>query len=47
MGEIRWIVERTINWLKGLRPIWVRYDRRLDVREVWTTLAACVTCCIL
>ena len=30
LGKVRWVVERTISWLKGLRRMRVRYDR-LDV----------------
>lgn len=44
LGKVRWVVERTISWLKGLRRMRVRYDRLLVVREAWATLAACVIC---
>lgn len=44
LGKTRWVVERTIAWIKGLRRMRVRYDRLLDVRNAWTTLAACVVC---
>src|SRR5918994_638175 len=27
LGKIRWVVERTISWLKGLRRMRIRYDR--------------------
>ena len=27
LGKVRWVVERTISWLKGLRRLRVRYDR--------------------
>ena len=27
LGKVRWVVERTISWLKGLRRMRVRYDR--------------------
>ena len=29
LGRIRWVVERTISWIKGLRRMRVRYDRSL------------------
>jgi transposase len=44
LGRVRWVVERTISWLKGLRRMRVRYDRLGVIRDAWTTLAASVIC---
>jgi transposase len=44
LGKVRWVVERTISWLKGLRRLRVRYDRLGVVQDAWTTLAASVIC---
>ncbi len=44
LGKVRWVVERTISWLKGLRRMRVRYDRLAVVQDAWDTLAACVIC---
>jgi transposase len=44
LGRIRWVVERTISWLKGLRRLRVRYDRSDIIIDAWTTLAASVIC---
>jgi transposase len=44
LGKVRWVVERTISWLKGLRRIRVRYDRLRVLQHAWTTLAAAVIC---
>jgi transposase len=44
LGKARWVVERTISWLKGLRRMRVRYDRLGVVQEAWNTLAASVIC---
>jgi transposase len=44
LGKIRWVVERTISWLKGLRRMRVRYDRLGVIQDAWTTLAASVIC---
>ena len=44
LGKVRWVVERTISWLKGLRRMRVRYDRLGVIRDAFTTLAACVVC---
>jgi transposase len=42
LGKVRWVVERTIAWLKGLRRLRVRYDRLGMMVDAWTTLAASV-----
>lgn len=44
LGTIRWVVERTIAWLKGLRRMRIRYDRLLVIQHAWNTLAASVIC---
>lgn len=44
LGKVRWVVERTISWLKGLRRLRIRYDRSAVIQDAWNTLAACVIC---
>lgn len=44
LGKVRWVVERTISWIKGLRRLRVRYDRLQVIQNAWTTLAAAVVC---
>ena len=44
LGKVRWVVERTISWLKGLRRLRVRYDRLGVIQEAWNTLAGSVIC---
>ena len=44
LGKVRWVVERTISWLKGLRRMRIRYDRLRAIQEAWNTLAASVIC---
>jgi transposase len=44
LGEVRWVVERTISWLRGLRRLRVRYDRLGVIMDAWATLAAGVIC---
>lgn len=44
LGRVRWVVERTISWIKGLRRMRVRYDRSGTTIDAWTTLAAAVIC---
>lgn len=42
LGKVRWVVERTIGWIKGLRRMRVRYDRLKIIQDAWNTLAAAV-----
>ncbi|HEY2269224.1 MAG TPA: IS5 family transposase [Streptosporangiaceae bacterium] len=44
LGRVRWVVERTVSWLKGLRRMRVRYDRLGVIQEAWDTVAASVIC---
>lgn len=44
LGRVRWVVERTISWIKGLRRMRVRYDRSDTSIDAWTSLAAAVVC---
>lgn len=44
LGRIRWVVERTISWIKGLRRMRVRYDRSDTTIDAWTSIAAAVVC---
>jgi transposase len=44
LGRVRWVVERTISWIKGLRRMRVRYDRSGISIDAWTTIAAAVVC---
>jgi transposase len=44
LGKVRWVVERTISWVKGLRRMRVRYDRLGVIQDAWTSLAARAVC---
>lgn len=44
LGTVRWVVERTNAWLKGLRRLRVRWDRLIEVQEAWNALAMSVIC---
>jgi transposase len=44
LGKVRWVVERTISWLKGRRRMRIRSDRLTVIQEAWNTRAACVIC---
>ena len=44
LGCIRWVVERTNAWLKGLRRMRVRWDRLEVIQDAWNKLAMSVIC---
>jgi transposase len=44
LGRVRWVVERTISWVKGLRRMRVRYDRSQTSLDAWTSISAAVVC---
>ena len=44
LGRVRWVVERTISWIKGLRRMRIRYDRSAVSIDAWTSIAAAVVC---
>ena len=44
LGKVRWVVERTIGWIKGLRRMRIRYDRLAVIQDAWNSLAASVIC---
>jgi transposase len=44
LGRVRWVVERTNAWLKGLRRLRVRWDRLATIQHAWNSLAMSVIC---
>jgi transposase len=44
LGKVRWVVERTISWIKGLRRMRVRYDRLEQAQDAWNALSVSVIC---
>jgi transposase len=44
LGTIRWVVERTNAWLKGLKRMRVRWDRLSAIQSAWNSLAMSVLC---
>ncbi|HWB14403.1 MAG TPA: IS5 family transposase [Pirellulales bacterium] len=44
LGRVRWVVERTISWIKGLRRMRYRYDRSQTSIDAWISIAAAVVC---
>jgi transposase len=44
IGKHRWVVERTISWLKQFRRLRVRYEKRADIHYAFLVLA-CIAIC--
>lgn len=44
LGRVRWVVERTISWFKGLRRLRIRYDRHPTIIDAWCYLAMAAIC---
>lgn len=42
LGRVRWVVERSLAWLKGLRRLRFRYDRSEPTIHGWAMLAMSV-----
>ncbi len=42
LGKIRWVVERTIGWVKGLRRMRISYDRLAETIDAFAMLAMTV-----
>ncbi len=42
LGKVRWVVERTIGWVKGLRRLRISYDRSKAALEAFATFAMTV-----
>lgn len=44
LGSTRWVVERTISWVRQFRRLRVRYDRRADIHQAFLTLGCALIC---
>jgi transposase len=44
LGRHRWVVERTIAWIRRNRRLTVRYERRADIHRGFLNLAVCLIC---
>jgi transposase len=42
LGIHRWVVERTIAWLHGMKRLRIRWERRADIHEAFLHLATCI-----
>ena len=44
LGVYRWVVERTIAWLRQYRRLRVRYERRADIHEALVQIGCIMIC---
>jgi transposase len=44
LGRYRWVVERTFAWLRNIKRLLVRYQRRADIHSALLGLACCLVC---
>lgn len=44
LGAQRWVVERTLAWLRKFRRLRVRYERRADIHEAFLSLGCALIC---
>lgn len=44
LGQHRWVVEHTLAWLNRFRRLTVRYERRTDIHQAFTTLGCAMIC---
>ena len=44
LGVYRWVVERTLAWLRQFRRLRVRYERRADIREAILSIGCSLIC---
>jgi transposase len=44
LGSERWVVERTLSWLRQHRRLRLRYERRADIHEAFLALVCSLIC---
>ncbi len=44
LGVVRWVVERTLAWLRPCRQLRVRHECRADMHEAFLTLGCALLC---
>lgn len=44
LGVYRWVVERTLAWLRQFRRLRVRYERRDDIHEAFLSIGCSLIC---
>lgn len=44
LGRHRWVVERSLAWLRQFRRLTIRYARRADIHEAFLSLGCALLC---
>jgi transposase len=44
LGSDRWVVERTLSWLRQHRRLRIRYERTAEIHEAFLSLACSLIC---
>jgi DDE family transposase len=44
LGSQRWVVERTLSWVRQYRRLRVRYERTAEIHEAFLCLACSLIC---
>jgi hypothetical protein len=44
LGPYRWVVERTLSWLRGKRNLRIPTERRGDIHDAFLSLACSLIC---
>ena len=44
LGQLRWVVERTIAWLHQFRRLRIRYEKRADIHQAFLTIGCVLIC---
>ncbi|MDQ2762195.1 MAG: IS5 family transposase [Pseudomonadota bacterium] len=44
LGRHRWVIERSFAWFNRFRRLTIRYERRLDIHQAFTSIACSLIC---
>ena len=44
LGRYRWVVQRTLSWLKRFRRLKIRHERRDDIHQAFLDLGCALIC---
>lgn len=44
LGTTRWVMERTIAWLRQFRRLRIRYERRADIHHAFMAIGCALIC---
>jgi len=44
LGKTRWVVERSLGWVRQYRRLRIRYEKRLDIHQAFLQLACILIC---